>query len=63
MSYNFLLIGIISLIIAIFLLRKYKFYKYKTSDMLFATKLQVFLGALVLAMFGIMIILYEILKL
>lgn len=41
---------------------KHKFYKYDTSDMLFATKLKVFLSGLLFSLIGLYGIINEILK-
>lgn len=63
MNITFTITGIVSLIIAFFLIRNYKFYNHKVDDMLFATKLKVFLGAIILVIYGLFIIINEIMKL
>lgn len=63
MNITFLAIGVISLLIGVVMMIKHKFYKYKTSDMLFATKLRVFLGSAVLVLFGVLIVVNELKKL
>lgn len=63
MNITFFIIGIACLIVGAFLMTKHKFYKYKTSDMLFAASFRAFLGAAVLALFGILIVINELKKL
>lgn len=60
---TFFVIGVVSLFVGVIMMIKHKFYKYKTSDMLFVTKLRVFLGSAVLALFGILIVINELKKL
>jgi hypothetical protein len=50
------------LIVGIVITAKYKFYKYDTSDMIFATKFRVFLAALLLtavSAYGLVKILFD----
>ena len=62
MNISFLVVGVISLVLGIVMMIKHKFYKYKTSDMLFATKLRVFSSSAVLALFGLLVLYYELKK-
>jgi hypothetical protein len=57
------LICILSLVTGIIIMLKNKFYKYETDNMLFATKLKVFLGGLLFSLIGIYGLITEILKL
>lgn len=59
MNIKFFLIGILCLIGGAIIMSRYKFYKHKTSDSLFGTKLGVFLSAAILALFGILILISE----
>jgi hypothetical protein len=63
MNIKLFLICILSLITGIIIMLKNKFYKYETDDMLFATKLKVFLGGLLFSLIGIYGLINEILKL
>lgn len=62
MNFQFLVVGILSVILGIFLMVKHKFYKYKSSDMLFAAKLKVFSSSAVLALFGLLVLINELKK-
>ncbi len=61
MNIQFFIVGIIAAILGVVLMLNHKFYKYKTSDMLFVAKLRVFLGSSVLTLFGLLV-LYDELK-
>ena len=61
MNIQFFIVGIIAAILGVVMMLNHKFYKYKTSDMLFVTKLRVFLGSAVLTLFGLLV-LYDELK-
>lgn len=63
MDIKLLLIGSACLIFGVIMMFKHKFYKYKTSDILFSTKLRVFLAATLIAMFGLIIVFNELNKL
>lgn len=63
MDIKLFLICILSLVIGIIIMSKNKFFKYETDDMLFATKLKVFLGGLLFCLIGIYGLISEILKL
>lgn len=63
MDISLFVISIISFIVGIFIMVKNKFYKYETDDMLFATKLKVFLGGLLFSLIGIYGLISEMLKL
>jgi hypothetical protein len=60
MDIKFFIIGVLSSVAGVFLVTRHKFYKYKTSDMLFVTKLRVFLGAAILVLYGVLIILMNV---
>lgn len=62
MDTKLFVISIICVIIGIIIMIKHKFYKYDTSDMLFATKLKVFLSGLLFSLIGLYGIINEILK-
>ncbi|KIA95216.1 hypothetical protein OC25_07850 [Pedobacter kyungheensis] len=63
MNFPFLIVGILSVVFGIIMMVKHKFYKYKSSDMLFAAKLKVFSSSAILVLFGIMILINELKKL
>lgn len=63
MDIKFLLIGLVCLALGIIMMFKHKFYKYNSSDMLFATKLRVFLPSALIVIFGAIIVFKEIKKL
>ncbi len=48
-----LIIGVFSTVLGVIICVKYKFYNYSTDDMLFATKLKIFLSGLLLILIGI----------
>jgi len=62
MDIRYILFGIACIIVGIAIMGKYKFYKYSKNDMLFATKIKVFLGGLVLLLLGICTLISEIAK-
>lgn len=62
-NYKFIGIAIILLFLAIFYLVKNKFYKRKERDMLWATSSNVFFSDIVLIIFALLIICYELRKL
>jgi hypothetical protein len=62
MDANFFVIGIVFLIIGVIIMTKNKFYKYDTNDMLFATKLKVFLSGFLFSLIGLYGIVSEGLK-
>ena len=62
MNIQFFIVGVISVLLGMVIMLKNKFYRYKTNDMLFVTKLRVFLGSAVLVLFGILIMINEIRK-
>lgn len=45
--------GVIATLIGVFICLKYKFYRYSTDDMLFATKLKVFMSGLLSILIGV----------
>lgn len=57
---NYIIIGIVFIIIGTLVMIKHRFYKYDPSDMLFATELKIFLGGLTLALAGFYILFLEI---
>lgn len=62
MNTKYILFGIVATVIGLILMSKYKFYKYDRSDMLFATKLKVFLSSFILFALGLFLIINEVLK-
>lgn len=48
-----LLFGILAVILGLLIMRAHKFYKYEINDMLFATKLNVFLSGLLFFLIGL----------
>lgn len=63
MNVTFLGVGVISLLMGVIMMTKSKFYKYKTSDMLFTAKLRTFLSSAILALCGMLIVANELKKL
>ena len=63
MDMQLLAIGFCSLVVGIFLMIKYKFYRYKINDARFDTKLRVFMGSLILTISGIIIVIHAFAKL
>ncbi|MBB6502760.1 hypothetical protein HDF25_004943 [Pedobacter cryoconitis] len=63
MNITFLVVGIASIVIGVIMMTKSKFYKYKTSDMLFTAKLRTFLSSAILALCGMLIVANELKKL
>lgn len=55
-------IGSVSLIVGIILIIRNRFYKHKSSDMLFVAELKIFLGGLILVGIGLAILINEIKK-
>jgi hypothetical protein len=55
-------ISIVFFIIGVIIMKKNKFYKYDTNDMLFATKLKVFLSGFLFSLIGLYGIVSEGLK-
>ncbi len=62
MDIKLLLLSILFFIIGIIIIIKYKFYKYPSDDMSFATELKVFLGGLLFCLIGVFGIINQILK-
>lgn len=62
MNITFFIVGIVSVILGVILMIKHKFYKYKTSDMMFFSKFRVFSGSAILALFGLLILINELKK-
>jgi hypothetical protein len=62
-NYKFLLIALICLGLSIYLLLKNKFYKRKDHDMSWATSSNFFGSSIVLAIFALIILFYELRKL
>lgn len=62
MDSKLFVISIVCVIIGVVIMIKHKFYRYDTSDMLFATKLKVFLSGLLFSLIGLYGIVSEILK-
>lgn len=63
MNVAIFIIGVVFLTVGVFLMTRHKFYKYKTSDMLFGTSLRAFLGAALIALIGILAVINELKKL
>ena len=63
MDIKLFMISIICVIIGVIIMIKHKFYKYDTSDMLFATKFKIFLSGLLFSLIGLYGLVSEILKL
>ncbi len=63
MNITLFIIGVACLTVGAFLMTRHKFYKYKTSDMLFAASLRAFLGAALIVLIGILAIINELKKL
>lgn len=55
-------IGFVTMIIGIILMIRNRFYKHKSSDMLFVAELKIFLGGLILTGMGIAILINELNK-
>ena len=51
------------MVVGVFLMARHKFYKYKTTDMLFAASLRAFLGAALIVLVGILAVINELKKL
>jgi hypothetical protein len=62
-NYKYILIGLSCLCISIFLMIKNKFYNRKKRDLYWATSYNFFLGTIVLAIFALLILYYELKKL
>lgn len=62
-NYKFILLALICLGLSIYLLLKNKFYKRKEHDMLWATGSNFFGTSIVLAIFALIILFYELSKL
>lgn len=63
MDVQILLIGALCIVIGLMMMITSKFYKYKTSDMLFAAKLNTFIASAFLVLLGIFCLGYELKKL
>ncbi len=63
MDIELFFISILFILVGIFIMKKYKFYKYETDDMLFATSLKVFLGGLIFGLVGVFGLITQIIKL
>jgi hypothetical protein len=62
-NYKYILLSFICLFVSIILIVKNKFYKRKDRDMLWATGSNFFLASIVLAIFALFILYYELKKL
>ncbi len=62
MDAKLFVISIVCVIIGAIIMIKHKFYKYDTNDMLFATKLKIFLSGLLFSLIGLYGIVSEVLK-
>ncbi len=62
-NYKYILIALVCLSISIFLVIHNKFYKRKKRDLYWATGYNFFLGSIVLALFALLILYYELKKL
>jgi hypothetical protein len=62
MDIKLFIISIACVILGVSIMLKHKFYNYDTSDMLFTTKLKVFLSGLLFSLIGLYGIVSEILK-
>lgn len=62
MNIQFFCVGVLSLAIGLVMMMKSKFWKYETGDMMFAAKLRSFLGFVLVALFGILILINELKK-
>ena len=63
MDIKLFVISVIFVIIGVVIMIKHKFYQYDTNDMLFATKLKIFLSGLLFSLIGIYGLISEMLKL
>ena len=63
MDVRILLIGVLCIVIGLMMMIKSKFYKYKTSDMLFAAKLNTFIAFAFVVLLGIFFLGHELNKL
>lgn len=63
MDIQLFLIGLACLVFGVIMMSRNRFYNHKTSDMLFAAKIKVFLGAFILFMIGIAVFINELIKL
>ena len=55
-------IGFVSLIVGVILMIRNRFYKHKSSDMLFVAELKIFLGALILVGMGLAMLINELIN-
>jgi len=60
MHIKYFILGLCFLIVGLILMWKYKFFRYRTTDVLFYTELKVFLGALLLAGMGLAVIISKV---
>jgi len=63
MDINLFVISVVLVIVGVVIMLKHKFYQYATDDMLFATKLKIFLSGLLFCLIGIYGLISEIIKL
>lgn len=63
MDVQILLIGVLCIVVGLMMMIRSKFYKYKTSDMLFAAKLNTFIPSAFLVLLGILCLGHELKKL
>ena len=62
MDVKLLLISILFIVFGIMVMVRHKFYKYRSDDMLFATKFRVFMSGLLSTFVGCYILVSELLK-
>lgn len=63
MDVKYIILGILFVVIGLVIMLKHKFYKYKTDDMLFATKFKVFFSGIIACFIGFYFLINEIVKL
>ena len=62
MNLKYFLIGIGCIVLGIILIIKNEFYKYPKNDMLYATKLKILIGSVLLTIMGIYIVINELIN-
>lgn len=62
MDYKFFSVSVIFVILGVVIMKRNKFYKYRTDDMLFAAGLKLFLSGFLFCFIGVSVIISELLK-
>jgi len=63
MNVKYIILGVLFVVIGLVIMLRHKFYKYKTDDMLFATKFKVFFSGIIACFIGLYFLIHEIAKL